>query len=106
MDRMIHVAVNAMKNMRMDRTVNANNLANANVPGFKRDMQLGRDSAFLESLDQFSSRVFTQASNTSLFEENSGPLVNSGEQMDLAVRGAGYLFILHRVKSWQVRFAV
>ncbi|HBR63179.1 MAG TPA: flagellar biosynthesis protein FlgF, partial [Rhodobacteraceae bacterium] len=32
MDRMIHVAVNAMKNMRMDRTVNANNLANANVP--------------------------------------------------------------------------
>ena len=93
MDRMIHVAVNAMKNMRMDRTVNANNLANANVPGFKRDMQLGRDSAFLESLDQFSSRVFTQASNTSLFEEKSGPLVNSGEQMDLAVRGAGYLFI-------------
>ena len=54
MDRMIHVAVNAMKNMRMDRTVNANNLANANVPGFKRDMQLGRDSAFLENLDPVS----------------------------------------------------
>ena len=93
MDRMIHVAVNAMKNMRMDRTVNANNLANANVPGFKRDMQLGRDSAFLESLDEFSSRVLTQASNTALFGEKSGSLVNSGRQTDLAGRGSAYLFI-------------
>jgi len=90
---MIHVAVNALKNMRMDRTVNANNLANANVPGFRRDMPMGRDSAFLHSLDQFSSRVFTQASDAALFEEDSGQLVNSGEKMDIAIRGEGYLFI-------------
>ena len=93
MDRMIHVAVNALKNMRMDRTVNANNLANANVPGFRRDMPMGRDSAFLESLDEFSSRVFTQASNASQFEQESGQLVNSGEHMDVAIRGDGYFFI-------------
>jgi flagellar basal-body rod protein FlgF len=93
MDRMIHVAVNALKNMRMDRTVNANNLANANVPGFRRDMPMGRDSAFLQSLDQFSSRVFTQAADAALFEEDSGQLVNSGEKMDIAIRGEGYLFI-------------
>ena len=35
MDRMIHVALNSLQNLRLDQRINAQNLANMNVSGFR-----------------------------------------------------------------------
>ena len=59
MDRMIHLALNSLKNLRVDQRINAQNLANLQVPGFKKDMPITRSSAFLSAMDQYNSRIFT-----------------------------------------------
>jgi flagellar basal-body rod protein FlgF len=73
--------------------VNAQNMANVNVPGFRADLSVTRQANFLESLDQFRSRVFSQQSDQALFSDEAGNLQNTGEDMDAAIRGDGYFII-------------
>lgn len=93
MDKMVFVALNTMRNLRVDQTNNAQNLANANVPGYRRDLPATRDSAFLEALDQYRSRVLTQVSDVTTFASEPGALRQTGETMDLALRAEGWFFV-------------
>ena len=70
MDRMIYTALNSLSNSRFDQRVNAQNLANLNVPGFKKDLSTVRASTFLANMDQYQSRYFAQASQETLQDEN------------------------------------
>ena len=63
MDRMIHLALNSLKALRVDQRINAQNLANIQVPGFKKDMPVTRSGLFLTAMDQYNSRIFVSTEN-------------------------------------------
>ena len=93
MDRMIYTALNSLSNSRFDQRVNAQNLANLNVPGFKKDLSTVRASTFLANMDQYQSRYFAQASQETLFSSQNGAIQRTDERMDFAIRDQGYFFI-------------
>ena len=93
MDRNIHIALNNLRNISSELQVNAQNMANVNVPGFRADLAVTRQANFLESFDQFRSRVYSQQADQALFSDAAGNLQNTGEDMDTAIRGDGYFFI-------------
>lgn len=93
MDRNIHIALNNMRNIGSELRVNAQNMANMNVPGFRSDLAVTRQAQFLEAFDQFRSRVYSQQADKSLFSSEPGNLQSTGEDLDVAIRGDGYFFI-------------
>ena len=93
MDRNIHIALNNMRNVSTELSVNAQNMANLNVPGYRADLSVTREAKFLEAFDQFRSRVFSQQSDGALFSSEQGGLQSTGETMDVAIRGDGYFYI-------------
>ena len=93
MDRNIHIALNSIRNISSELRVNAQNMANVNVPGFRADLAVTRQANFLAAFDQFQSRVYSQQADQALFSEEAGNLQNTGENMDAAIRGDGYFFI-------------
>ena len=93
MDRNIHIALNNMRNIASELRVNAQNMANMNVPGFRSDLSVTRQAQFVEAFDQFRSRVYSQQADTALFSSESGNLQNTGDDLDVAIRGDGYFFI-------------
>lgn len=93
MDRSIHIALNNMRNIGLEQSRNAQNMANVNVPGFRADLAVTREAQFLESMKQFESRVFSRQAAESLFSSEQGSLQSTGEPMDIAIRGEGYFYI-------------
>jgi flagellar basal-body rod protein FlgF len=93
MDRNIHIALNSIRNISSELRVNAQNMANVNVPGFRADLTVTRQANFLNSLDQFKSRVYSEQADQTLFSDDVGNLQNTGENMDAAINGEGYFFI-------------
>ena len=93
MDRMIHLALNSLKTLRVDQRINAQNLANIQVPGFKKDMAITRSSAFLTALDQYDSRSFVTVDDKLRFSDEEGYIERTEGKLDFAIRGPGYFFI-------------
>jgi flagellar basal-body rod protein FlgF len=58
MDKMIHVALNNMKNIRNETVLQAQNIANISVSGYRRDISAQGGSSFLEAMGEFSSRAY------------------------------------------------
>ncbi len=90
MDRMLYVAMSGAKEVLLSQANNANNLANANTPGF------------MEDLNQFRSMpVFGQGYPTRVYSMDERPDINfhkgslqtTGNPMDVAVKGNGYLVV-------------
>ena len=75
MDRMIHTALNSVKNMYDQRFRSASNLANVNVPGYRRDMPNEVGSRNLATLDQASARSFSLEMGRAGFSSQSGKLM-------------------------------
>jgi flagellar basal-body rod protein FlgF len=57
MDRLVHTALNSISNLRDQRVASANNLANMNVPGFRRDLPNEGRAFFIEGQDSLTSRA-------------------------------------------------
>lgn len=93
MDRMIHVALNSLQNLRLDQRINAQNLANMNVSGFRKDLPATRSSAFLGNMEQFESRYFVTASDKMEFSQAEGLVRRTEGKLDFALRGPGFFFI-------------
>ena len=93
MDRMIHLALNSLKVLRVDQRINAQNLANLQVPGFKKDIAVTRSSAFLTAMDQYNSRSFVTADDKLRFSDEEGFIARTNGKLDFAIRGPGYFFI-------------
>ena len=47
MDKMIHTALNTLKNLTANRSVRAQNMSNINVPGHRKDLNTNFTSGFL-----------------------------------------------------------
>ena len=49
MDKMIHTALNTLKNLSANRDVRAQNMSNLNVPGHRKDLNTNFTSGFFTS---------------------------------------------------------
>ena len=93
MDRMVQTALSAITNLKDLKFDLANNLANVNVPGFRRDLPNGGDAGFLSSLNQATARVLPLESGEKLFSNESGQLQNTNVDTDIAILNSSFLFI-------------
>ena len=93
MDKMIHVALNNMKNIRNETVLQAQNIANISVSGYRRDISAQGGSSFLEAMGEFSSRAYVPPSGKSHFSNAPGLVTETGAELDLAFINDGYFYI-------------
>ena len=90
MDKMIHMSLNTLDIALRKQAVSAQNLATANVTGFRRDVYDSFGSAFLEAENQMDSRAFAITTGSGAFDSEQGRLTSTGQATDLAIDGDGY----------------
>ena len=91
MDRFIHTALNSINMVKDNSFIRSNNLANNSVPGFRSDYHLKTaGTAFIETMDSHITRGLAIKNNTNNFDASSGTLNETGNEMDVAIRGDGY----------------
>lgn len=93
MDRLVHTALNSIANLRDQRTVSANNLANMNVPGFRRDLGNDGKAFFIESDDSLPTRAMQLEKGPYSFSRQAGFLDQTGDQLDIAIADKGFFYI-------------
>lgn len=94
MDRMIYTALNAIAVARNEQVTGAQNLANQNVPGFRRDLPNDGGSWFLEQMNTMTTRAFQVETGPAGFSEASGRLESTGQELDVAMADRGYFYVL------------
>ncbi len=91
MDRFIHTALNSINMVKDNSFIRSNNLANNSVPGFRSDYHLKTaGTAFIETMDSHITRGLAIKNNTNNFDASSGTLNETGNEMDVSIRGDGY----------------
>jgi flagellar basal-body rod protein FlgF len=91
MDRFIHTALNSINMVKDNSFIRSNNLANNSVPGFRSDYHLKTaGTAFIETMDSHVTRGLAIKNNSNNFDASSGTLNETGNEMDVAIRGDGY----------------
>ncbi|MEK9801517.1 MAG: flagellar biosynthesis protein FlgF, partial [Alphaproteobacteria bacterium] len=71
MDKLIYTAFNTLNNIYDNRSVRAQNMANINVPGYRRDLGTKSvGSAFMTSYNTFQSRALAVRDDTNVFESD------------------------------------
>ena len=93
MDRMIHTALNALRVMRDTQVNQAQNLANQNVPGFRRDLTDNTNTKFLDVMNGLQTRAFQMEGEGGAFAVQAGFMDRTGEELDVAIGDQGYFFI-------------
>ena len=94
MDKLIHTALNTMHSARLKQVTSAQNLSNAQVPGFRGDEIGGRfGSVYLYANDQLETRVFAKKSEPGLFSDEQGEMRLTGQQTDVSIEGDGYFMV-------------
>ena len=90
MDRMIYLAMSGAKQVTLNLASNNHNLANASTSGFRAD--LDAFSALPVSGPGLPSRVYSSDVRTGV-NLQSGEIVATGRDLDVAINGRGYLAI-------------
>lgn len=93
MDRLVYVAMTGAKQLAQAQALVAHNLANVSTTGFRAD--LARFEASPVQGPGYPSRVNTVASGLG-FDRTQGTLVQTGETLDVAIDGAGWLAVQTR----------
>jgi flagellar basal-body rod protein FlgF len=93
MDRLVYVAMTGAKQLAQAQALIAHNLANVGTTGFRAD--LARFEARAVQGPGFPSRVNTVASGLG-FDRSQGSLVQTGEVLDVALDGAGWIAVQAR----------
>jgi flagellar basal-body rod protein FlgF len=93
MDRSLYVAMSGAKETLLAQTSNNHNLANASTNGFKADL-----SAFQSRAVQgpgYASRVYSTDATTG-WDNTTGSLAQTGQELDVAVQGDGWIAVQGR----------
>lgn len=90
MDKMIHLSLNTLDIALRKQAISAQNLANANVTGFRRDIYDSFGSAYLEADNQMDSRAFAVTTGSGAFDSEQGRMTATGMPTDLAIDGKGF----------------
>jgi len=93
MDRMVQTALSSLKGLQDLKFDLANNLANVNVPGFRKDLPNEGNAGFLSALNQATARVFPLETGERIFSNESGQIQNTGVETDVALLNKAFLFI-------------
>ena len=93
MDRMVQTALSSLKGLQDLKFDLANNLANVNVPGFRKDLPNEGNAGFLSALNQATARVFPLETGDRIFSNETGQLQNTGVETDVALLNEAFLFI-------------
>lgn len=93
MDKLVHTALNSIANLRDQRIASANNLANMNVPGFRRDLSNDGRAFSVVADETLKTRSFQLETGPAMFSQTAGFLDQTGEAMDLAIADKGYFYI-------------
>ena len=91
MDKMIHLSLNTLDIALRKQAVSAQNLANMNVTGYRRDVYESFGSAYLDADTQFNSRVFSITNGSGIFDPKQGRMRSTQMPTDLAIDGPGFL---------------
>lgn len=90
MDRFLYVAMSGARETLRAQAANNHNLANASTTGFRADLAAFQARA-VEG-DGYDSRVYATASSTG-WDATSGALSDTGRDLDVAVRGEGWIAV-------------
>ncbi len=94
MDKMIFTALTTLKYVREENAIHANNLSNAMVPGFRRDIEpMFIEAGFLDHNGRHQARAFGLREGLNRFSNTPGQLDYTGLETDVAIRGDGFFFI-------------
>ncbi|MGA1178986.1 MAG: flagellar basal body rod protein FlgF [Marivivens sp.] len=93
MDRMIHTALNSMTNLAELQKVNAQNLTNLTVPGFRKDLWGQSGTGYLKSGEEFSARAFALSTGKSEFSLQQGAMDPTGNDTDIAILNNGWFIV-------------
>ena len=93
MDRLAQTALSALRQMQDNKFDLAHNLANVNVPGFRRDLPNEGNAGFLKELEKLSAKVLPLETDTRKFSNEAGQLQNTGLETDVAVLNQGFFYI-------------
>jgi flagellar basal-body rod protein FlgF len=93
MDKMIHTALNSIKNLQDVRFTSSQNLSNSTVPGFRKDLPNEGGVAFIEAMKQASARAMSLETGPHLFSDQQGALNDTGVETDVAIVSEGYFFV-------------
>ena len=93
MDRLAQTALSAIRQMQDLKFDLAHNLANVNVPGFRRDLPNEGNAGFLKRLDEASAKVLPLETDFRMFSNEMGSLQNTGVETDVAVLNDAYFFV-------------
>lgn len=91
MDKALYIAMTGAKHNMMAQTVHANNLANLNTTGFRSDFAQARSMAVYYGEGQPTRAYALTESPATDFQQ--GPLINTGNEMDLAISGPGFIAV-------------
>ncbi len=93
MDKLIYTALNSLGSLRGTQIVTAQNLANQNVPGFRRDTVGEGKSFILDDAGELSARAFQIDREQASFSDLPGFMNQTGEALDIAIADKGYFYI-------------
>ena len=94
MDKLIYTAFNTVNNIYDNRSVRSQNLANVNVPGYRRD--IGAKSvgtAFLDKFNTLQTRGLAIRDDKNYFVSDPGTLSQTDLATEIAIRGDGYFLV-------------
>jgi flagellar basal-body rod protein FlgF len=90
MDRSLYVAMSGAKQILLAQASNANNLANANTPGFRADFEQLRSMPVFGN--GYPSRVYAMTERPGV-DLSTGSLQTTGRDLDVAINGDGWLAV-------------
>jgi flagellar basal-body rod protein FlgF len=90
MDRMLYVAMSGAKETMVSQAGNANNLANANTPGFLSDLNQFRSMPVFGQ--GFPTRVYAMDERHGV-DYRRGTMQGTGHDLDVAIRGPGLIAV-------------
>jgi flagellar basal-body rod protein FlgF len=90
MDRMIYIGMGGAKQAMEQQASVANNMANVSTPGFRA--QINNYRAVPVTGDEMATRAMVVATTPGA-DMRSGPLMQTGRSLDVAVRGDGWLAV-------------
>jgi flagellar basal-body rod protein FlgF len=93
MDRLAQTALSAIRQMQDNKFDLAHNLANVNVPVFRRDLPNEGNAGFLKELEKLSAKVLPLETDVRKFSNEQGQLQNTGLETDVAVLNQGFFYI-------------
>ena len=94
MDKLIYTTQTTISNLYENRSIRSQNLANMNVPGYRRDLQVETSgTVYAHIMDTLDTRAFSLRTDVTSFSAEPAELKHTEESLDVAIRGEGYFLV-------------